>query len=253
MGGRRIGKDTIRISARRHGQGFNLPAIVLRQAASEAWVRLWRRAHFRADRNDDACRGYEAMTSGEFAGVNARQRWANWRTIPLNLDGALPDRPVTIIDLCSGIGDSTEVLAWYAPPDSRILGLEFNPGFAARAAARAYRDARGRSVAVAFRVQSVLEEFRGDDGTLAAASVDVVNSSGAVGCHFAPAAAATLAREVARVLRPGGLALIDAGAHGTDEATLARIFSNLGFTRVRSARSCLLDRYVQVCFRARGG
>jgi SAM-dependent methyltransferase len=239
--------------ARRHGQGFNIPLIAARQAFSEAWVKAFRNASFRGDRNDDSLQGYCAMTAGEFAGVNARQRWANWRTIPRNLDGVCPNRPLAIVDLCCGIGDSTTVLAWYAPPGSAILGLEYNPGFVERARARDFRDERGRAIAVSFRAQSVLERFRDHDGAdLGDASVDLVNSSGAVGCHFDAAATATLAAEVARVLVAGGLALIDAGDQGTSEAEVERVFSAVGCERLGHARSCAFDRYVQICFRKRG-
>nr|MBA3710475.1 class I SAM-dependent methyltransferase [Planctomycetota bacterium] len=205
---------------------------------------------FRRGANDEVCRAYCAMSSDEFAGVNARQRWANWRTIPKNIDGVLPNRPLAVIDLCCGIGDSTEVLAWYAPPGSEILGLEYNHDFATRAATRRYCHDSGRATAVAFRAQSVLEEFCGADGVrIPDASVDLVNSSGAVGCHFDPPATTILAREVVRTLRPGGIALIDSGSHGTDARTVVDIFGALGCEHVKESRSCALDRYVQVCLR----
>ena len=59
-----------------------------------------------------ARQAYQRMTITEFMRINARQAWANWRTISLNLHGQLPiDRPLTVIDLCCGMGDSTGVLA----------------------------------------------------------------------------------------------------------------------------------------------
>ncbi len=258
----RVPSKAIASVARHHGQGFNIPFIAARQALSEAWVKAWRNASFRGDRNDESLRGYCAMTSGEFAAINARQRWANWRTIPRNLDGVCPNRPLSVIDLCCGIGDSTAVLAWYVPPGSSILGLEYNPDFVARARARAYRDDAARDVRVAFIAQSVLERFRSEANSdvksdvksdeaqdLATASVDLVNSSGAVGCHFDVAATTTLASEVARVLAPGGIALIDAGDQGTSEADVERVFTLAGFQRLRHARSCAFDRYIQICFK----
>nr|MBA2480570.1 class I SAM-dependent methyltransferase [Planctomycetota bacterium] len=111
-------------------------------------------------------------------------------------------------------------------------------------------DERGRPVRVGFGAQSVLEEFRTSSGDrLPDGSMDLVNSSGAVGCHFDPAATATLAREVVRVLKPGGIALIDAGAHGTGPREVVDIFASHGCERVKESRSCALDRYVQVCLR----
>ncbi len=72
------------------------------------------------------------------------------------------------------------------------------------------------------------------------ASVDVVNSSGAVGCHFEAKATAVLAAEVDRVLRPGGLALIDCGPDGTRPPELRAIFHALGLRAIHRARSCVV-------------
>jgi SAM-dependent methyltransferase len=244
----KLGESAIRAGAHANGQGFNLPLIAARQAVTEAWVRSKRGADFRDAGNDAARAGYLAMSAGEFDGVNARQRWANWRTIPRNLDGHCPARPVAALDLCCGTGDSTAVLAWHLPPGSRIHGLEFHPEFVERARARGYAHASGASVEVSFGAQSVLERFRGvDGGELADGAMDLVNCSGAVGCHFHADATATLAAEVARVLGSGGLALIDAGEDGTSPAEVERIFTALGFALLRSSKSCRVDRYRQLC------
>ena len=76
-----------------------------------------------------------------------------------------------------------------------------------------------------------------------------MNSSGAVGCHFEVQDTAVLAQELARVLRGGGLALIDSGRAGTSEGELVQVFTDLDFQAIHRARSCALDRYTQVCFR----
>jgi hypothetical protein len=96
----------------------------------------------------------------------------------------------------------------------------------------------------------VLQTFRDGCGdALADASVELVNSSGAVGCHFEARDTALLAQEVARVLRVGGLALIDSGRAGTSQRALVRVFAERSFEAIHRARSCVLDRYTQVCFR----
>ncbi|HEX3133611.1 MAG TPA: hypothetical protein VHX44_08510, partial [Planctomycetota bacterium] len=47
---------------------------------------------------DAARKAYQRMTTTEFVRINARQAWANWRTIPRNLHGHLPiDRPLTVV------------------------------------------------------------------------------------------------------------------------------------------------------------
>lgn len=222
----------------------------LRQAWHERRVRWLRHIQFRSRENGKACAAYAAMDPWEFEGVNARQAWANWRTIPRNLDGRVPRRPLRAIDLCCGTGQSTAVLAHHLAPGSEILGLEFSPRLAAVARARVYATRDGAPARVWFRAQSVLDPFRDEDGAeVPPASVDVVNSSGAVGCHFDAAATATLADEVARVVRPGGLALIDSGRSGTSPAEVQAIFEQRGFRLVNRARSCFLDPYLQLAFR----
>jgi SAM-dependent methyltransferase len=245
-----IGESALRAAARVKAPARSLLAIFLRQAYYEEVVRRWKRIPFRAHRNDDVRRAYCAMNTVEFEGINARQTWANWRTIPRNLSGRAALRPLEVIDLCCGTGRSTEVLAYYLPPGSTVLGLEFNPRFVAAARSRQYRHRRGAPMAVRFNAQSVLDPFDEPDGQrVADQSIDLVNSSGAVGCHFDPETTGVLAQEVGRVLRPGGLAMIDSGRGGTAEPELRLIFEHLGFEVLHQARSCFLDRYPQVCFR----
>jgi SAM-dependent methyltransferase len=246
-----IGEDALRAAARVKAPATALLAVFLRQAYYEEVVRRWKRIPFRAHRNDDVRRAYCAMNTVEFEGINARQAWANWRTIPRNLQGRAPNRPLVVVDLCCGTGQSTEVLAWYLAPGSRILGLEFNPRFVDVARSRQYRHRRGGVAAVEFNAQSVLDHpFTDPSGRpLPDGSIDIVNSSGAVGCHFDPDATRVLLHEVARVLRPGGLAMIDSGPGGTREKELVSLFEPLGLEVLHRSKSCRLDRYTQVCFR----
>ncbi|OFZ19076.1 MAG: hypothetical protein A2X94_10010 [Bdellovibrionales bacterium GWB1_55_8] len=230
--------------------GRDLGAIVLEQAWTEWRLKIVKNLSFRTRANPKACNAYCGMEIREFEGINARQRWANWRTVPRNLSGALADQPVRAIDLCCGIGHSTEVLACYLPAGSSVLGLEFNPEFVARAKLREYRDLNGSLCQVDFRAQSVLEEFKmPDESPVPSASMDIVNCCGAVGHHFRPEETTRLASEINRVLRPGGLALIDSGEAGTSMAAVIRIFTALGFEVVRHSKSHLLDVHAQVCFK----
>lgn len=246
-----VSAQSISQIARMHSNG-NLLMVVIQQALSETMVRVRRKAAFRKRRNSDACQAYCRMSVDEFKGINARQCWANWRTIPRNLNSRIPNHPIKIIDLCCGIGESTEVLAYYAAPGSEIIGYEYNPEFVALARKREFLDDRGDPCRVRFRTQSVLETFCWrDHQRMADGSIDLVNSSGAVGCHFDVHAAEMLAREICRVLRSGGLAMIDSGPSGTTPQQLREIFTALGFEAVHATRSCALDRYTQICFRKR--
>lgn len=245
-----LSERQIRRIARARGPRRSIVAIAARQAWHEWRIRIATRTSFRHRANDAAVSAYCEMDGDDFAGINARQAWSNWRTIPRNLAGHLPNRPVRIVDLCCGIGESTEVLACYAAPGSSLLGLEYNPRFVGIARERAYRHAEGAPADVRFVAQSVLETFRDEGGAeLPAASVDLVNASGAVGCHFDRAASERLAAEVARVLAPGGLALIDSGPAGTPGDDLRGIFARRGFECLGHARSCLVDRYRQLRMR----
>ena len=229
---------------------FGLVKMLVRQACHEARVRGLRKIAFRSSRNEEARRAYASLALWEFEGINERQAWANWRTIRRNLALRAPRRPVRVIDLCCGTGGSTEVLAYYLEPGSTILGVDADPRFVAAARERSYLTQEGTPAHVAFRCQSVLEPLC-DTSSLRVpdSSVDIVNSSGAVGCHFEANSTAVLAAEVERVLRPGGLALIDCGPDGTRPRELLAIFQTLGFRAVHRARSCPFDRYWQICFR----
>lgn len=244
-----------RIAAQR-GPRMSAVGLCCKALVRETWLREVRRIRFRTTRNDEACAAYSAMTIEEFADINRRQAWANWRTIPRNLSGRLPARPIRAIDLCCGIGESTAVLACYAARGSQVLGLEYNARFVETARAGDYATLHGEPARVEFRAQSVLEDFCDAAGRrVPPASIDLVNASGAVGCHFAPADARRLAEECARVVRPQGLALVDTGRRGREgrdgiaATDLAKIFAAAGFHVVGGAVSCVLDQRRQLCLR----
>lgn len=247
--------DVLQISAREIAAAARHQTA--RSRAAQAFLRrlhverrLEPRLRFRIRDNRRAVRAYAAMEMSEFEAINGLQAWSNWRTIPRSLRGRAPNRPILALDACCGTGHSTAVLAYYLAPGSQILGLEYNPRFVQVACGRGYFHRRGGTADVRFVSQSVLEPFRDTAGEpIAAQHVDLVNSSGAIGCHFDPSATALFAEEVARVLRPGGLALVDCGPDGTTFADLLRIFSVRGFTLEGWSRSCPFDRFWQVCFR----
>jgi SAM-dependent methyltransferase len=243
-----ISSRTLRRVARWRMPERSVVLIFLRQAFYEWRVRLLKHAYFRFRENEAALKAYCAMSPADFEGINARQRWANWRIIPRNLNGRLPTRAVKAIDLCCGVGHSTDVLAFYLSPGSEILGLEYNPEFVRSARRRVFKDEDGERAAVRFRVQSVLETFCDEGGApIADGTIDVVNSCGAVGCHFEPRRTAVLLQEVRRVLRVGGLAMIDSGPDGTSATDLIGLAEARGFRVLNRTRSCAFDRFEQIC------
>ena len=228
----------------------SLPKIFLRQGVTELGL-LMKKVNFRRNENEKAAQAYRAMSIEEFEGINVRQVWCNWRTVPKNLNGLLPfDRPLRALDLCCGIGQSCEILACYLPPGSTILGIEQNPEFVAAARERVILDGKGQEAKVTFRAQSALETFHDENGdVIADESIDLVNSSGAIGHHFKAGMTLLCLQEVARVLKPEGIALIDSGVMGTKPHQVREIAAALGWTELRSNRSRWVDPLLQIAFR----
>lgn len=238
-------------TAHRQGPCVSLLRTWLRQRARERAIRR-RDIQFRTTDDGSVRSAYGAMRIDEFADINSLQAWANWRTIPRNLRAVACNRPLRVLDLCCGLGQSTEVLAFYLPPGSEILGLDGNPHFVGAAAGRLYFHRNGGTVKSSFRAQSVLDTFCAESGRVVAGnSIDLIHAVGAIGSHFRPEATAALVAECARVTAPGGAALLDAGREGTPPAVLRKIMDACGFDYVQQARSCRLDRHWQLCFRKR--
>lgn len=247
-----VSEKTIREVASEKGPQQSLITIAARATFYDWVLRKLRHINFRQSQNAAACEAYEAMELNDFIAINSRQAWANWRTIPRNLVGRLIDRPVFAIDLCSGVGDSTAVLAHYCAPGSRILGYEFNGRFVDYARKREYRDRDNRVASVEFLRQNVLEPFLDQHSQpIADGSVDLINACGAVGCHFDFAATQRIARQCRRVLKQDALSLIDAGRGGTEADELVRAFHAEGFKVVNRTKSCIIDFGEQLCLQKR--
>lgn len=224
--------------------------LFVKQVLMESRLVLKRHVNFRKRSNEQAVRAYCEMALPEFEGINARQKWANWRTIPSNILPLLSDEPLNAIDLCCGTGDSTEVLACYLPTGSTLLGLEFNENFVKFARARKYLDRHRNPVNVDFHVQSVLETFRTPTGhQIEDASVDLVNCCGAVGSHFDVHSTDKLVREITRVLKTGGIANVDSGPPGTTKKQVIQIFRSHGFELISKSKSSFFDLFTEICFR----
>jgi SAM-dependent methyltransferase len=230
----------------RHGPGRIL-AVCWRQWRTERKLAR-RRIRFRTDDADEVRKAYAAMTSEEFDAINGRQDWANWRTIPCSLRGRVPDRPLRVIDLGCGTGGSTRVLAFYCPLGSWITGYELAAPLLDVARRRVYRHRSGREMQVDFRCQALTEILREADGRpVAAATVDVASASGVVGHHLNAETVRPLIQELLRVLRPGGLAMLDVGPT-LRARQLIELLPAAGFQFVARTRSWFLDPTGQAVF-----
>ena len=231
--------------------GQSLFSAVVRQWLTERRLRA-RGIDFRTDDPAAARSAYSRMTPAEFDAINARQAWANRRTLARSLDGLLPDRPVHAVDLGSGTGESTRVLARLLPAGSRILGLEFAAPIASFADSRDYPGPDGTPADIRFHAQSIADPFCDADGTpLPAASVDFVNASGVLAHHLTPPALDACLAEVARALRPNAPAALDPGPE-LPVAELRERAGRHGLRFVRRTRSNPFDRCGQAVFRAGG-
>lgn len=234
-------------SARRGGPPGGVPLILLRQWLSERRA-LRAGACFRSDDNAHAMAAYERMEGSLFAGINARQAWANWQVIPKTLHGRAPNRPLRAVDLACGDGESSAVLAHHLHPESTVIGLEYAAGLVRRGQGRRYLHHSGRRAQVHILHASILEPWPDDSGTIADGSVDWVNCCGALAHHFTPEQCRAVADECRRVLRPGAWAAVDARNIAHDDPVCAA-FIGAGLRLHGGERSCPADRTWQACFR----
>lgn len=220
--------------------------IALRQWLAEGRAkRLGQR--FRSDHNHAALTAYSAMSPGLFAGINARQAWANWRVIPRCLHARAPAQPLRALDLACGDGASSLALAYHLAPGSQVIGLEYAAQLVDRARATTATVRLPPSTQLSFQQASILDPFVDATGSpLGDASVQWISCCGALAHHFTASELAVIASECARVLSVGGWAAVDArSAHPSDPVRTA--FSDAGFTFAGSERSCPFDRYPLLC------
>ncbi len=219
----------------------------MRQGFSELLQRFVKGVNFRDSVNANARDAYSKFTARDLETINLRQRWAAWRVIPRSLSGVVENKPLFALDLCSGLGDSSEILAQYLPAGSRILGLECNSRFVAAASQRfSHRPCQTR---MAFRTQSVLQPFSDERGApIPVASVDLVHSIGALAFHFNRPETRRVLGHAKNLLRSGGWLIVDMRKSGDVREANFRMITALGFKHIKSATSCALDRTTQECF-----
>ncbi len=221
---------------------------LFRQWRVEREVRL-RGGSVRTSDPEQIRQAYNALSRDEFDAINGPQRWVNWTILPAVLSGLLPDRPLKVVDLGCGIGDSLEVLASCTRPGSRFTGVDVSEASLATARSRTYRHGDGNPAEVGFSRQSIVGTLRDGAGhPIAAMSLDLAAASGVVGHHLEREAALALAGELRRAIAPRGLAVLDAGPR-LRLRSLRDIMDASGFELIRVVRYGPLNPRAQLAFR----
>jgi SAM-dependent methyltransferase len=233
---------------RRNSPHKDLIRLVWRQWRTENQL-AQRGVRFRATAMSQVVSAYSAMSATEFDAINARQDWANWRTIPRALNRHVPDDPLRVLDLGCGSGSSTLVLAYYCPVGSHITGFEIVEPMLEIASQREYRHRAGRMTHVDFVCQGVTQTLLQPDGEpVPSASVDLVNASGIVGHHLNPDTFPRLLAELQRVLKPNAVAMLDVGP-SLRAGTLQALMEAADFICLGRYRSWFADPTGEMVFR----
>jgi SAM-dependent methyltransferase len=196
--------------------------------------------------------GFLALRDGDFDIYNLPQVWVESRQIPRAINARIPAGRATVVDLGCGPGTSTRVLCHFASPGWSVIGYDLMPHYVEAARRRAesgrFRTRSGAVVRPRFVCQDISRPLsHPEGGTLADASVDFAISGGVVGLYMNDDSAQRLARELARVVRPGGFAALDAGP-AVPEAALRRIVAGAGFRPVGKAKSFIIEPRPKIVF-----
>lgn len=198
--------------------------------------------------------GFDGLEGADFDEYNFPQVWVERRQIPGAIDGRIPARSAVVLDIGCGPGTSTEVLAYFADPSWTIVGYDLTRHLVERARVRAargeFRNRAGSVIVPVFQCQSVAEPLRREGGAIDDASVDFAISCGVVGLYLQRDEAGRLARELGRVVKPGGYAAIDAGPANPAPA-LQEMMGSAGFGEVGVARSFVIEPRPKIVFRKR--
>jgi len=197
--------------------------------------------------------GFSGLAADGFEEYNLPQAWVESRMIPQALHGRVPRAGARILDLGCGPGTSTRLLAHFADPSWFILGMDLTPALIdaarLRAQAGAFRNAAGQTIPTAFVRQDLAAPLRGPDDTpVPDASIDLAISCGVVGLYMDTPGATALAHELARVLRPGGFAALDAGP-AIPVPALRQILAGAGLTPDGTCRSVWCEPRPKLVYR----
>ncbi|MFZ4573709.1 MAG: class I SAM-dependent methyltransferase [Phycisphaerales bacterium] len=191
--------------------------------------------------------GFAALRGDDFSAYNLPQVWVESRQIPQAVSGRVPATDAVVVDLGCGPGMSTQLLCHFADPSWSITGFDLTSHLIERARAREYRNRRGELITPRFECQDISEPLLIDGVPIAPASVDFAVSGGVVGLYLTHAQATSLAKELARVIKPGGYAAVDAGP-SVPVDVLRKIMMGAGFEQVATAKSFFIEPRPKLVF-----
>lgn len=198
--------------------------------------------------------GFQALSADGFDEYNLPQVWVERRQIPQVLHRRVPRTGARILDLGCGPGTSTWVICRFGDSSWNVTGFELIDASVALARDRAARgEFTGRDGTVikpTFECQCLGEPLRVSGQPVPEASVDLAVAGGVVGLYLTHSQAASLADELARTIRPGGFAALDAGPANSEDF-LRSLMSTRGFALVDKARSFLIEPRPKLIFRRR--
>lgn len=204
----------------------------------------------------EVAKGFAALTGDDFATYNFPQVWVERRQMPRAIDGKIPVKNAVVLDLGCGPGTSTDVLCYFADPSWKIIGFDLTQASIDMANARAERmgfhNKRGQVIAPQFVCQDIADPLMGPDARpLADESAHFAISGGVVGLYMNDKTVAQLARELARVIKPGGHAALDSGP-AVPRALLRSSMEAEGFSFVHLAKSVAVEPRPKLVFRKTG-
>ena len=194
--------------------------------------------------------GFDSLRGADFGHYNLPQAWVERRQIPVVLNGRVPAVGAVVLDLGCGPGTSTEVLCHYADASWSITGFDLTPHLIEAARSRAFRNRAGRVIVPRFECQDISEPLVVGGVAVEGGSVDLAISGGVVGLYLSPAQAERLAAELARVVKPGAFAAVDAGP-SVSAARLRGIMEGAGFEQVGIAKSFVIEPRPKLVFERR--
>jgi len=192
--------------------------------------------------------GFAALRGADFNHYNLPQAWVERRQIPTAINARIPARGAVVVDLGCGPGTSTAVLSRFADPSWRLFGFDLTPGYIAAARSREFRNREGEPISPVFTCQDISRPLLVGGEPMEAASVDFAISGGVVGLYLRRDAVTRLAAELARVVKPGGFAALDAGPACPVRA-LREIVEDAGFVYVERAKSFWIEPRPKLVFK----